>query len=133
VTRARFTVPPTTLGGFQALAATGDAGAVHEIAFSSEGLPSCPTPTFFVAVSPELGERALQADLAAFFETKDLAASRCQAFVYAFHSRADYRANQDNGYTAGRVALTNDGGSQVNLELDTGSVYNIQSQFSFNY
>jgi hypothetical protein len=131
--RVRAAFPPRALAGFKALADTGDAGAVRQVAFSSEGLPACPSPTYSVAVSQKLTGRALQADLAAFFENKDLTSSQCQAFVYAYHSRADYLENQNNGYTAGRVALTNDSGSQNNLELDTGSVYDVQSQFDFNY
>jgi len=130
---ARVIFPPATLAEFQALAKTGNAGAVHEIHFSNEGLPSCPTPTIDVTVSQSPTGRALQADLAAFFEYNGLSSSRCQAFVYAFNSRGDYLAHQDDGYTAGRVALTNDSGSQRNLEVDTGSVYSPQSQFNFNY
>jgi hypothetical protein len=132
-TSARQDFPPTTLAGFQALAATGHASEVHEIHVTSEGLPSCPTPTIDVTVSPVLSARALQADLAAFFQQHGLTASQCQAFVYAFHSRSDYQAHQNDGYTAGRVALTNNSGSQRNLEVDTGSVYNQQTQFNFNY
>lgn len=129
--RVRF--PPTTLPAFRALAATGDANAVREIASSTYGQPSCPTPTIYVTVPPDLTGRALQTDLAAFFESKGLTASPCQAFVYAFHSRADYQANQNNGYTAGRVALTSNSGSQRNLEVDVGNVYDYPAQFNFDY
>jgi len=99
----------------------------------AEGLPSCPTPTFDVAVSQSLTRRAFEADLAAFFQQHGLTSSHCQAFVYAFHSRSDYEANENDGYTAGRVALTDDSGSQRNLELDTGSVYDLQTEFDFDF
>jgi hypothetical protein len=60
--------------------------------------------------------------------------SQCQAFVFAYHSKADYQANQNNGYTAGRVALTNTGsGSGRNLEVDTGSVVSITEQTAFDF
>lgn len=132
-TPARPGFPPTTVAGFQALAATGDASEVHEIRVTSEGLPSCPTPTIYVTVGAALTGRTLEADLSAFFQRRGLTASQCQAFVYAFHSRSDYQAHENDGYTAGRVALTNDSSSQRNLEVDTGSVYDLQTQFDFNF
>jgi len=80
--------------------------------------------------------KALEADLSSFFAQKGLLNSQCQAFVYAYHSRSDYQTHQNDGYTAGRVALTVSG-SQWNLEVDTGEVtaeiYNQQSEFDFNF
>jgi hypothetical protein len=129
----RQAFPPTTLAGFRSLATTGNASEVHVIRTTSEGLPSCPTPTIDVTVSSALVGRALQADLAAFFQQLGLTSSRCQAFVFAFHNRSDFQAHNNDGYTAGRVALTNTSGSQRNLEVDTGSVYATRTRFSFNF
>ncbi len=53
-------------------------------------------------------------------------------------SQSDYQAHLGDGYTVGRVAITNTGsGSQRNLEVDVGEVtsesYNMQTQFDFNF
>jgi hypothetical protein len=127
--------PPTTLAGFRAFAATGDASQVHQVATSSEGLPSCPEPNSYVTVSPALTGKALEADLSAFFVQSGFLSSQCQAFVFAYHSMSDYQANKDNGFTAGRVALTTNSGSspQFNLEVDTGSATSEQTEFDFNF
>lgn len=127
--------PPKNLASFRAFAATGDPTRVHQISTSSKGLPSCPTPTIYVTVSPGLKGRRLEADLSAFFLGRGLIGSQCQAFVFAFRSRSDYRAHQNDGYTAGRVALTNNSGSQRNLEVDTGEVTSVLSspRFDFNF
>jgi hypothetical protein len=127
--------PPKTLAAFRAFAATGDASKVHQVGSGTEGLPSCPVPNIYVTVSPGLTTRELEADLSAFFVQSGLLNSQCQAFVFAFHSRSDYQANGNNGYTVGRVALTMNSGSgpQHNLEVDAGSVYNFPEQFAFNF
>jgi hypothetical protein len=127
--------PPKTPADFRAFAATGNAGQVHQIGTGTEGLPSCPAPNIYVTVSLRLRGRKLEADLSAFFLQKGLMGSQCQAFVFAFHSRSDYRAHQNDGYTAGRVALTNSAGSQHNLEVDAGGVTSMLSnpQFNFNF
>jgi hypothetical protein len=70
-----------------------------------------------------LSGRTLQADLSAFFVQNGLLASQCQAFVFAYDRRSAYLANRNDGYTAGRVALTNNSGSERNLEVDTGNFY----------
>jgi hypothetical protein len=127
--------PPATLAAFRAFAATGDASKVHQVGSSTEGLPSCPDPSIYIVVSPALAGRALQADLSAFFVQSGLLGSQCQAFVFAYHSRSDYLANTDNGYTAGRVALTTNAGSGLrhNLEVDAGNVDDFPAQFDFNF
>jgi hypothetical protein len=57
--------------------------------------------------------------------------------VFAFHSRRDYRTHLNDGYTAGRVALTtNSSGPLYNLEVDTGNAIQIMTgkgQFNFNF
>jgi hypothetical protein len=127
--------PPKTLAAFRAFAATGDASDIHQVGSSTEGLPSCPNPNIYVTVSPGLTTRELEADLSAFFVQSELLSNQCQAFVFAYHSRSDYQANSNNGYTAGRVALTmNSGpGPQHNLEVDAGDVYDFPAQFDFNF
>jgi hypothetical protein len=127
--------PPTTLTGFRAFAAKGDASRVEQIATRTEGLPSCPDPNIDVAVKPGLTGKALEADLAAFFVQSGLLDNQCQAFVFAFHSKSDYEAHQNDGFTVGRVALTANSGSgpQHNLEVDAGNVANVQAQFNFNF
>jgi hypothetical protein len=112
--------PPKTLAAFRAFAATGDASQVHRVATASDGLPSCPEPSIYVTVSRALTGRALEADLSAFFVQSGLINSHCQAFVFAFHGRHDYRVHRNDGYTAGRVALTTNAGSgsRHNLEVD---------------
>ena len=127
--------PPTTLAGFQSFAATGDASQLHEVASVSEGLPSCPQPNRIVTASPEVTGRALEADLSAYFVQNGLLSNQCGAVVFAYHSMSDYQANKDNGFTAGRVILSNNGGSdpQLNLEVDAGSATNMQAEFDFDF
>lgn len=131
--------PPKTLADFRAFAATGDPSQVQQIATSTEGLPSCPEPNIYVTVSPGLTGKALEADLAAFFVQSGLLGNQCQAFVFAYHSESDYQANQGDGFTAGRVALTSNSGSgpQHNLEVDAGEetseANNVQAQFNFDF
>jgi hypothetical protein len=128
--------PPKTLAAFRAFAATGDASRVHQVATSNEGLPSCPKPNIYVAVSRGVTGKALEADLAAFFVQSGLVGNRCGAFVFAFHSKSDYEANQNDGFTVGRVALTTNsgGGPQRNLEVDAGDVTNMSApRFDFNF
>lgn len=127
--------PPKNLASFRAFAATGDPAQVRQIGTSSEGLPSCPTRNIYVTVSPRLRGRMLEADLSAFFLRSGLIGSQCQAFVFAFHGQHDYRAHQNDGYTSGHVALTNNRGSQRNLEVDTGEVTSVLSspRVDFNF
>jgi hypothetical protein len=129
--------PPRTLAGFRAFAATGDASQVHQVSSSNEGLQSCPERNIYVTINPALTGQTLEADLSAFFVQSRLINSQCQAFVFAYHSENDYQAHQNDGYTAGRVALTTGSGSQRNLEVDVGEVTsevnNLQAQFSFNF
>jgi hypothetical protein len=81
--------------------------------------------------------RVLEADLSAFFVRSGLLGNRCQAFVFAFHSRREYRAHLNDGYTAGRVALTtNSSGTVYNLEVDTGNATHVMTgkgQFNFSF
>lgn len=129
-TRSSF--PPNTLAAFRAFAATGDASQVTQVASVTDGLPTCPQPALYVTVSSGLSGRALEADLSAFFAQKGLLNNRCGAVVFAYHSESDYRANRDNGFTAGRVIITASG-SQLNLEVDAGSATSEQSEFEFNF
>jgi hypothetical protein len=137
VTAAKSSFPPKTIASFQAFAATGNARQVHQVAVSSEGLSSCPTRNIYVTVRPHLTGRELEADLSAYFLQSGVIGSQCQAFIFAFRSRSDYQTHKNDGYTVGRVALTNDSGSQRDLEVDTGEVtseaYNPRTQFNFKF
>jgi len=127
-------LPPATLAGFRAFAATGDASQVHEVASVGEGLPSCPQPTRYVTVSPAVTGRALQADLSAYFVQNGLLGNKCGAVVFAYRSMSDYQANKDNGFTAGRVIVSsNSGGPPYNLEADAGSATSTQAEFAFDF
>jgi hypothetical protein len=134
-TIARPGVPPKSLAAFRIFAATGDASQVHEIGHRESGLASCREPNIYVTVSRAVTGRALEADLSAFFVQNGLLANQCQAFVFAFHSRRDYRIHYDDGYTAGHVALTTNAGSgsKYNLEVDAGNIYDFPTQFEFNF
>jgi hypothetical protein len=139
VVRQKPGFPPKTLSAFRAFAATGDASQIHEVKYQETGLPSCPEPQYIVAVSRAITGRALEADLSAFFMQHGLISDHCQAFVFAFHSRRDYKAHTDDGYTVGRVALTTNSasGSSLNLEVDVGNItrapIDMKTQFDFNF
>jgi hypothetical protein len=132
---AKPAFPPATPAAFQSFAATGDASQVHEVASAGEGLPSCPQTNRYVTVSPGVTGRALEADLSAYFVQEGLLGNQCGAVVFAYHSLSDYQANKDNGFTAGRVILSDNSGPgpQQNLEVDDGSATSTQAEFAFNF
>ena len=128
--------PPASLAAFKAFAATGDASEVTGVGFVSNGLPSCPEPTYYVTIPSSLGVRAVEADLSAFFVQKNgFASNACGgAVVFAYHSLSDYNANKGNGFTAGRVIVTtNSPGPPYNLEVDAGADLSPTGSFSFNF
>ena len=128
--------PPPSLAAFKAFAATGDASEVTQVGFVSNGLPSCPEPTYYVTIPSSLGVRAVEADLSAFFMQKNgFASNACGgAVVFAYHSLSDYNANKGNGFTAGRVIVTtNSPGPPYNLEVDAGADLSPTGSFSFNF
>lgn len=133
---AKPAFPPSSLAAFQAFAATGDASEVTQVGFVSNGLPSCPEPTYYVTIPSSLGVRAVEADLSAFFVRKNgFASNACGgAVVFAYHSLSDYNANKGNGFTAGRVIVaTNSPGPPYNLEVDGGSDLSPTGSFNFNF
>jgi len=128
--------PPASLAAFKAFAATGDATEVTQVGFVSNGLPSCPEPTYYVTIPSSLGVRAVEADLSAFFVQKNgFASNACGgAVVFAYHSLSDYNANKGNFFTAGRVIVTtNSPGPPYNLEVDAGADLSPTGSFSFNF
>ena len=128
--------PPPSLAAFKAFAATGDASEVTQVGFVSNGLPSCPEPTYYVTIPSSLGVRAVEADLSAFFVQKNgFASNACGgAVVFAYHSLSDYNANKGNVFTAGRVIVTtNSPGPPYNLEVDAGADLSPTGSFSFNF
>jgi hypothetical protein len=128
--------PPASLAAFKAFAATGDASEITQVGFVSNGLPSCPEPTYYVTIPSSLGVRAVEADLSAFFVQKNgFASNACGgAVVFAYHSLSDYNANKGNLFTAGRVIVTtNSPGPPYNLEVDAGPDLSPTGSFSFNF
>jgi hypothetical protein len=128
--------PPASLAAFKAFAATGDASEITQVGFVSNGLPSCPEPTYYVTIPSSLGVRAVEADLSAFFVQKNgFASNACGgAVVFAYHSLSDYNANKGNVFTAGRVIVTkNSPGPPYNLEVDAGADLSPTGSFSFNF
>jgi hypothetical protein len=128
--------PPASLAAFKAFAATGDASEITQVGFVSNGLPSCPEPTYYVTIPSSLGVRAVEADLSAFFVQKNgFASNACGgAVVFAYHSLSDYNANKSNVFTAGRVIVTkNSPGPPYNLEVDAGADLSPTGSFSFNF
>ncbi len=135
-TASKPSFPPKTLAAFRAFAATGDASEVTQVGFVSNGLPSCPEPTYYVTIPSSLGVRAVEADLSAFFVQKNgFASNACGgAVVFAYHSLSDYNPNKGNGFTAGRVIVTtNSPGPPYNLEVDAGADLSPTGWFSFNF
>ncbi len=133
---AKPAFPPSSLAAFRAFAATGDASEVTQVGFVSNGLPSCPEPTYYVTIPSSLGVRAVEADLSAFFVQKNgFASNACGgAVVFAYHSLSDYNANKGNFFTAGRVIVgTNSPGPPYNLEVDAGSDLSPTGSFNFNF
>jgi hypothetical protein len=128
--------PPASLAAFKAFAATGDASEITQVGFVSNGLPSCPEPTYYVTIPSSLGVRAVEADLSAFFVQKNgFASNACGgAVVFAYHSLSDYNANKGNVFTAGRVIVTtNSPGPPYNLEVDAGADLSPTGSFNFNF
>lgn len=114
--------PPKTLADLHALAAKGDASAIHEFDSESVGLPVCPQPKREVTVSPNITGQQLAEDLLAYFFANGLD-SPCGSVVFAYHSQSE----AGNGYTAGRILVDTDDNSDPNatnikhtLTLDIG-------------
>lgn len=93
--------PPKTKADLMALAAKGDASAIHEFHSESVGLTGvCPQPKREVTVDPSIQGQQLAEDLLAYFYTQQLD-NPCGSVVFAFHTQAE--GSGDNGYTAGRI------------------------------
>lgn len=133
--------PPKTKADLMALAAKGDASAVHEFHSESVGLTgACPQPKREVTVDPSITGKQLAEDLLAYFYGNQLD-NPCGSVVFAYHTQAE--ANGD-GYTAGRVLFdtaNQDGSANYDpnatnlkdtLTLDTGDVATGQ-EYVVNY
>jgi hypothetical protein len=108
--------PPRTLADLHALAARGDAGAIHEFHSQGEGLATCPQPERDVTVDQSVTGEQLASDLLAYFYAQGLD-NDCGSVVFAYHDQSEV----GNGYTAGRVMLKVDVGKHV-LTLDIGDI-----------
>ncbi|MFL5626718.1 MAG: hypothetical protein ACJ788_14125 [Ktedonobacteraceae bacterium] len=105
--------PPTTEADLRALAAEGDASAIHEFHSESVGLTgACPQPKREVTVSPSVTGQQLAEDLLAYFYGQQLD-SPCGSVVFAYHNQSE----SGNGYTAGRILFdVTDSSGQANLD-----------------
>lgn len=134
--------PPKTKADLQALAAQGDASAIHEFHSESVGLLGvCPQPKRLVTVDPSITGKQLAEDLLAYFYSNGID-SPCGSVVFAYHTQAE--ASGDNGYTAGRILFDTAGadgsanvdpnatGLQCTLSLNTGDWLNGQ-EYVVNY
>lgn len=96
--------PPTTGADLHALAAKGDASAIHEFHSESAGFPVCPQPKREVTVDPSITDQQLAQDLLAYFYANQLD-SPCGSVVFAYHAQSE----GGDYYTAGRILVqTND-------------------------
>jgi hypothetical protein len=94
--------PPKTQADLRALAAKGDANAIHAFHRESVGLTGvCPQPKIEATVAASLTGQQLAEDLLAYFYSQQLD-NPCGSVVFAYHSQSE----AGNGYTAGRVLLT---------------------------
>ena len=105
--------PPTTEADLRALAAQGDASAIHEFHSESVGLTgACPQPKREVTVSPSVTGQQLAEDLLAYFYGQQLD-SPCGSVVFAYHNQSE----SGNAYTAGRILFdVTDSSGQANLD-----------------
>lgn len=108
--------PPTTIIDLYALAAKGDASAVHEFHSESVGLATCPQPKREVTVDPSVNGEQLAEDLLAYYYAQKLE-NPCGAVVFAYHDQNE----AGDAYTAGRVLLDVTGSSHK-LTLDIGGI-----------
>jgi hypothetical protein len=117
----RSIYPPKTAADLHALAAKGDASAIHEFHSESVGLPSCPQPKREVTVDPSITGQQLAEDLLAYFYANGLD-SPCGSVVFAYHAQSE----ADSFYTAGRILVDtqnndpNNTNAQRTMTLDIG-------------
>lgn len=134
--------PPKTKADLQALAALGDASAIHAFHRESVGLTGvCPQPKVEAIVDPSLTGKKLAEDLLAYYYAEGLE-DPCGSILFAYHSQAE--AN-DGPYTAGRLMLdVTDSSGQTNsdpnasgltytLTLDLGGVLTSQQEYVVTY
>ncbi len=81
-----------------ALAAKGDAGAIHEFHSESVGLATCPQPKREVTVDPGVTGEVLAEDLLAYYYAQKLD-NTCGALVLVYHNQSE----AGDAYTAGRI------------------------------
>jgi hypothetical protein len=126
--------PPKTLADLHALAAKGDAGAVHEFHSESVGLTgACPQPKREVTIASSVTGQKLADDLLAYFYAQRLD-SPCGSIIFAYHTQAE----ANDMYTAGWINLDvtdSSGAANVNpnannlkhaLTLDVGGALSNQ-------
>jgi hypothetical protein len=118
--------PPKPKADLHALAAKGDASAIHEFNSHSVGLTGvAPQPRREVTVSPSLTGQQLAEDVLAYFYQNGLD-SPCGPVVFAYHATSEAA----NASTAGRILVQtenidpNNSNAQRTLALDLGDAIN---------
>lgn len=116
--------PPKTAADLHALAAKGDASAIHEFDAETVGLTGvCPQPKREVTVDPSITGQQLVEDLLAYFYANQLD-SACGSVVFAYHTQAE----ANDVYTAGRILVDtqnmdpNNTHAQRTMTLDSGGL-----------
>lgn len=93
--------PPKTEADLHALAAKGNANAIHTFKSESVGLAGvCPQPKREVTVDPGVTGQQLAEDLLAYFYSEQID-SPCGSIVFVYHTQAE--ESTSDGYTAGRI------------------------------
>jgi hypothetical protein len=105
--------PPKTVADLHALAAKGDANAIHEFDSESVGLTNvCPQPKREVTVDPSITGQTLAQDLLAYFYAEKLDSDPCGSAIFAYHNQSE----AGNGYTAGGIVVNTTDSSGASID-----------------
>jgi len=112
------TYPPKTVADLKALAATGDASAVHEVKSEGVGLASCPQPKHSVVVASSVSDpKQIAASLLNYFYAQGFD-NECGSLVLAYANQSEI----GGPYTVGQVALNvNSGSPKHDLMVNVGN------------
>lgn len=112
--------PPKTKADLQALAAQGDASAIHTVHSESVGMVgACPQPKRIALVDPSITGQQLAEDLLAYFYNSEQMENPCGAIVFVYHKQSE----TNDVYTAGRVVLdVTDSSGQINTDPNASNL-----------
>ena len=116
--------PPKTQADLHALAAQGNASAIHEFHSESVGMTgACPQPKRLVTVAPNVTGKQLAADLLAYFYGQHLD-NPCGSLILAYHTQSE----SGDTFTAGRINVdVTDATGQTNFDPNgNGLKYKIE-------